>query len=105
MNLDFNNSAKVFNETETMELISKSEILIDSKDLNIKVDFINNGVIKLKNGENILNGKLEAQLDNTLSKGKIKTIEVIGKVKKEDIKNMPDGEYIGSTELIITVDS
>ena len=105
LNLDFSNSPKTLDGTETTELISKSEILIDSKDLNIKVDFINNGVIKLKNGENILNGKLEAQLDNTLSKGKIKTVEVTGKVKKEDAKNMPEGEYVGSTELIIIVDS
>ncbi len=108
LNLDFSNSEKNLNETEgkeEKELISKSEILIDSKDLNIKVEFINNGVIKLKNGENILTGKLEAQLDNSSSKGKIKTIQVIGKVNKEDVKNMPDGEYRGSTELIIVVDS
>ncbi|MGL5725250.1 hypothetical protein, partial [Cetobacterium sp.] len=105
LNLDFSNSPKILNESETSEIISTSEILIDSKDLNIKVNFVNNGVVKLKNGENILNGVLEAQLDNSLSKGKIKTIQVTGKVKKEDIKNMPDGDYIGSTELIIVVDS
>lgn len=105
LSLDFNNSSKALNETESTELISKSIILIDSKDLNIKVDFINNGVIKLKNGENILNGKLEAQLENTLTKSKVKTIEVTGKVKKEDVKNMPEGDYVGSTELIIIVDS
>lgn len=105
LNLDFSNSSKTFNETEVSEIISTSEILIDSKDLNIKVNFINNGVVKLKNGENILNGVLEAQLDDSLSKGKIKTVQVTGKVKKEDIKNMPDGDYIGSTELIIVVDS
>ncbi|MGL5595613.1 MAG: hypothetical protein ACRDDH_16885 [Cetobacterium sp.] len=107
INLDFNKPDKYqsLNEAEETELISKSEILIDSKDLNIKVEFINNGVIRLKNGENSLNGKLEAQLDSNLSKGKIKTVQVTGKVKKEDVKNMPDGDYIGTTELIIIVDS
>lgn len=105
LNLDFSNSQKTFNENEYADLISKTEILVDSKDLNIKVNFINNGVVKLKNGENILNGKLEAKFDNTLSKDKIKTIEVTGKIKKEDAKDMPDGDYIGSTELIIIVDS
>lgn len=105
LNLDFNNSKEALNEAEIDELISKSEILIDSKDLNLEVQFINNGVIKLKNGENILNGKIEAQLENSLSQEKIKTIKVIGKVNKKDIKNMPDGDYIGSTELIIIVDS
>lgn len=105
LNLDFSNSPTTLNETETSEIISTSEILIDSKDLNIKVNFVNNGIVKLKNGENVLNGVLEAQLDNSLSKGKIKTVQVTGKVKKEDIENVPDGDYIGSTELIIVVDS
>lgn len=105
LNLDFDSSTKNLNENETTEITSKSEILVDANDLKIKVEFINNGAIKLKNGEHILNGKLEAQLDTDLSKGKIRSIQVIGKVNKEDIENIPDGDYIGSTELIIVVDS
>lgn len=105
LNLNFNNSPKILNDNEVSELISESKILIDSKDLNIKVNFVNNGVIKLKNGKNILNAKLDAQLENKLSKDQIKVIQVTGKIKKEDIKNIPDGDYVGSTELIIVVDS
>ncbi|MGL5122603.1 MAG: hypothetical protein ACRC6K_00335 [Fusobacteriaceae bacterium] len=108
INFDFNKPDKSLTEleeTEETELISESEISIESKDLNIKVAFINNGVISLKNGENILNGKLEAQLDNNSTKGNIKTLRVIGRVNKKDIKNVPDGDYIGTTELIIDIDS
>lgn len=94
-----------YNLKDAKELISKSEIQIDTKGLNIKTEFANNGIIKLKNGETIINGKLEAILDNNTPVGDIKTLHVIGKVKKEDILNMPSGDYIGSAELIITIDS
>ncbi|MGL5413967.1 hypothetical protein [Cetobacterium sp.] len=106
LTLDFANSPKVLSDEEKLsdELTSVGEISIDSKGLDIKVNFINNGSIKLKNGENTINAKLEGTL---VTEGDLKTkvVKVLGRVKKEDTLNMPDGEYVGSTELVITVDS
>lgn len=105
LNFEFNNTLKESKETQNPDLISKGEIVIDSKDLNIKVGLKNNGLFKLRSGENILNGKLEIFQNNELSKNRIKTYQVIGKVNKREANSMPDGNYTGDIELIIVIDS
>lgn len=106
LNLDFANPIiqPFNNENDPIkEIVSKGEILIDSKGLDIKVEFINNGLVQLSNGENLIDAKLEGNLLKDSSSTKV--IEVLGKIKEEDMKNMPSGEYTGTTELIITIDS
>lgn len=109
LNFDFSNLniglEKEKHKEEENKLISESEILIDSKGLDIKLEFVNNGIIKLQNGENILNGMLDIQPNNKNSNEKIKAFKITGKVTKEDTKNLPDGDYVGKTELLVIVDS
>lgn len=107
--LDFSNSKEKLTRSANKEdenyLLSESEISINSKGLDIKVDFINEGLIKLKKDENTIDGKLEVLNNDEVSNNQIKIFKVIGKIKKEDIKNIPDGEYTGKTELLVIIDS
>ena len=90
-------------KSETSDLITTGEIVIDSKGFDIKAHFINDGVVKLRQGEAEVNAKLESVLvDNS---GSNKTIQVVGRVSKDDIRNIPSGEYSGTTELVISIDS
>lgn len=105
LNFDFRKAQKVMNLKSEVELLSREVILIDSKGLDIKVEFSNNGLVKLNNKEYMLNGHLEAILETEASDKQIKNIQVIGKINENDLKQIPSGDYSGSAELIITVDS
>lgn len=96
---------KSLNKITNNQLKSTSEILIDSKGLDIKASFINNGVIKLKKGNDIVTGRLEAVVPNNPSTKDIKSIQVIGTIDKKELENKSEGEYLGSTELLIEIDS
>ncbi|WP_300341570.1 hypothetical protein [Fusobacterium sp.] len=88
------------------ELITKDILEIDSKGIDIRVEFKNNGIVKLINNENSFNVNLEGKLLNENNKNEdIKSIEVLGITKKADIAGLPSGDYKGTAELIIYIDS
>lgn len=88
------------------ELITRDILEIDSKGKDIRVNFKNNGIVKLVNGKNSFNVNLEGKVlkENTKNKD-IKNVEVLGTVKKAEILGLPDVEYTGSAELLIYIDS
>lgn len=107
INLDFSKATEVISEIEkeTKEISVKGEILIDTKGFDIKVTFANNGAIKLKNGDNVIDAKLETNVVKNSEVKDIKKVEVVAVTDKENIKNLPEGDYNGNAELVISIDS
>lgn len=87
------------------EIVAQGEIAVDSRGMNIGATFKNDGNVKLQNGENIIDVKLDTEMKKSLKYSNIKKVGVIGRVKKLDVKDLPDGDYLGKAELIITIDS
>lgn len=98
INLNFEESIK-----SKDKIFAESEILIDSKDLDIKATFSNNGIVTLKKDKEVLTGYLITKIYNNISN--VKKIKVIGSINKKDLNTISNGEYIGEAELFIEIDS
>lgn len=103
---DLKNDEKIEKQysLEQETVIAKDYLQIESKELEIRVKFKNNGKVQLRRGDKVFNVNLEGRVLDKKNEN-IKRVEVIGKVERKEIINLPEGDYIGEVELEIEIDS